>query len=159
MQVLMSSKPSFQSFWPDSVSSLARGGTDTGEAIDSVVVAPSIKEPPRKQTRWSCLGNTCHDLLISIREGNLASQSQKVSIHLTSSSVGNKLHSICNPWFEAFPNETIVNCLHGILVHLSGGRFFLKDFSSEARNCGSSLLPRDRLVQNYSVYELGKNEG
>ena len=51
MQVLISSTPSFQSFWPASVSSLARGGVDTDETIDSVVVAPSIKEPPRKQTR------------------------------------------------------------------------------------------------------------
>jgi hypothetical protein len=51
MQVLISSVPSFQSRWPDLVSSLARGGVDTRETIDSVVVAPSIREPPRKQTR------------------------------------------------------------------------------------------------------------
>ena len=51
MQVLISSVPSFQSFWPDSVSSLARGGLDTGETMDPVVVAPSIREPPRKQTK------------------------------------------------------------------------------------------------------------
>jgi hypothetical protein len=51
MQVLISSVPRFQSFWPDSVNSLARGGVDTSETIDSIVVAPSIREPPRKQTR------------------------------------------------------------------------------------------------------------
>ena len=63
MQVLINSVPSFQSFWPASVNSLARGGVDTDETIDSVVVAPNIREPPRKQTKWSCLGDICHDLL------------------------------------------------------------------------------------------------
>ena len=51
MQVLISSVPSFQSFWPDSVSSLAKGGVDTDETRLFVVIAPSIREPPRKQTR------------------------------------------------------------------------------------------------------------
>jgi hypothetical protein len=51
MQVLISSVPTLQSLWPASVSSLAKGGVDTEETIDSIVVAPSIKEPPRKQTR------------------------------------------------------------------------------------------------------------
>jgi hypothetical protein len=56
MQVWMSSTPVFQSLFPFSESSSGLGGTETGCMRAPVRVAPSMREPPRKQTRWSCFG-------------------------------------------------------------------------------------------------------
>lgn len=62
MHVLTSSTPVFQSRLPEDESSPVRGGTDTVWPKAPVLVAPSISEPPRKQTRWSCLGVRRHEL-------------------------------------------------------------------------------------------------
>ena len=56
MQVLISSVPVFQSRLPVSLSWEGRGGMETGWVSAPDVVAPSMSEPPRKQTRWSCFG-------------------------------------------------------------------------------------------------------
>ena len=62
IHVLRSSVPSSQSFCPAGVNCSGRGGTETVPSTASVVVAPSINEPARKQTRWSCLGDNRHVL-------------------------------------------------------------------------------------------------
>lgn len=56
IHVRTSSTPLIQSRVPCAVSSVARGGTDAACSVVPVVTAPSMSEPPKKQTRWSCLG-------------------------------------------------------------------------------------------------------
>ena len=100
MQVLISSTPSFQSFWPASVNSLARGGVDTDETIGSVVIAPSIREPPRKQTRWSCLSDSFHTLLI-VGEATIAAAKRNAYI-LPSCRVGISSTVCVSPFLGPF---------------------------------------------------------
>jgi hypothetical protein len=60
--VFMSSKPVVQSRLPVLDNSSAVGGTETGYVSASVVVAPNMREPPRKQARWSCFADRIHSL-------------------------------------------------------------------------------------------------
>ena len=63
IHVLINSTPDFQSRKPAFVSSWGLGGIETLSTIVPVVVAPSMRDPPRKQTKWSCFGVSRHDLI------------------------------------------------------------------------------------------------
>ena len=128
MQVSTSSQQSFQSFWPasESVSSLARGGVDADETIESVVVALNIREAPRKQTTWSCLG----DALIIVGDAPLAGAKKRIHFAVSSGR----------------------NCREWIAWHLDTSLDERFESSQDAET--HWYLPRDRLLRKYSVYEL-----
>ena len=69
--VRTSSLPVSQSLQASSLSSSFLGGTDTGAVRRAPWTAPSMRDPPKKQTRWSCFGVRRHDLEISQRKARV----------------------------------------------------------------------------------------
>jgi hypothetical protein len=116
--VLMSSKPVIQSRFPVSDSSTAIGGIETGCLCASVATAPSIRDPPRKQTRWSCFGDTPHLLSGTIISYRCCSEKNDVhlSIGLT---LWDELGGVGQLFPQTFPDEGVVYRAHCIFIHLT----------------------------------------
>lgn len=116
-QASMSASPSFQSACASSESSVRSGGTDTWPLVP-VVVAPSINEPPRKQTRWSCFGDTRHALrayYVSVYRNSVTNEGIHLSVLLA---FWEKLAGVRMSLDHAFPNEPCVDSLHCLCIHL-----------------------------------------
>lgn len=78
MQVSMSSAPVFQSRRPCSWSSCRCGGIDEVPETVPAVAAPSMSEPPKKQTKWSCFGVKRQELIMDSRQCEFLFQEKRL---------------------------------------------------------------------------------
>jgi hypothetical protein len=133
IQVFTRSTPVFQSLFPVSESSPTGGGTETGWTRGPVLVAPSISEPPRKHTRWSCLGASRHELIEtdSVRGKRKVIEYVHLSIGVLFRYQLSRVSHFC---IHALLDEVFVNSTHSIVIHLSfqsfGRVISLKDMAT-----------------------------
>jgi len=88
----------------------------------SVVVAPSINEPARKQTRWSCFGDSRHVLLRFIKQQVERRGKDSGYEHLPILTFRKQFSGICQLVCFALLDEIRMDALHGLFVHLWGLR-------------------------------------
>ena len=126
MHVLSNSTPDFQSRKPVLVSSWGLGGIETLLTVVPVFVAPSMREPPRKQTKWSCFGASRHELVRHGHVSNFAPIEDHVFISCVYSDIhlpllvtfGYKFGGIHHLRREALLHEMTMYRCHCIIVHL-----------------------------------------
>lgn len=117
----MSSTPVFQSLSPDCVSSSDLGGIDTCSTKAPVVVAPNISEPPRKHTRWSCLGVNRQPLGTLCRLVNFVQHEKWEGAHLVLLvTLGYEFSGVDHLSCKALLDEVLVYRCHRVIVHLRG---------------------------------------
>ena len=123
MQVSINATPVRQSRLPCSVSSVSRGGIETCRVTAPVVMAPSMRFPPRKHTRWSCLGVNRHELC---ETGIRISRFERIAIggvskclHFTLRvTFRDEFRSVDHLGVLAPRNEVRKDAVHRIVVHL-----------------------------------------
>ena len=131
MHVCTRPTPLIQSRLPTLVSSLARGGIDTVGPVVPVVTAPSMREPPKKHTRWSCFG-TIRQVLSGSTEFSAKTDNCERYGHLAFAiALWDDLLRVDQPFVFALPNQMSGHGGHSFFVHLNGGALMHENDSFE----------------------------